>query len=308
MIIKSCLFLILILLQFLTDVAANCTLLLPSKGDFDQSDGNSNIGPFRLTDIIMDCDAEYRLGLDGGLHLLGTRRLHDGAGNYITYYLWKDKGASMEWGNSGLEGIPYLASPLTGNGNGTKTSKNIFTTALGDRTLPPGTYNDRVRVVLAYPPYGVENTLSADLYLTLTLTGSCTLSTDNIQGFGEWPPDARDVHGAELGGISVTCTPGLNYKVGMDSGRNYIHGSRNMRFQDETIPYTIWANSSRTIGWGDKGLAEIEPNYTETHAASAQNGIGSGNAQNFSVWGDAQILGKKPGTYSDTVNITIIWH
>ena len=113
-----------------TSAVAGCFQLSPSGGLFGSSEGDTNLGPLQLADISINCDAEYLIGLDGGQNLLGTRRLFDGKGNYISYYLWTDGGTGTEWGNNGLEGIPYPANPLAGNGSGVEISHKIYATAL----------------------------------------------------------------------------------------------------------------------------------------------------------------------------------
>ncbi|MDH4319394.1 MAG: hypothetical protein OEV64_13460, partial [Desulfobulbaceae bacterium] len=71
---------------------------------------------------------------------------------------------------------------------------------------------------------------------------------------------------------------------------------------------TLWADGGRNISWGDKGLSAIDPDYRETHPSPGKSGTGTGSVQSYQVWGDAMIEGKRPGTYEDTVIVTIVWN
>jgi spore coat protein U-like protein len=110
-----------------------------------------------------------------------------------------------------------------------------------------------------------------------------------------------------LGVVTVTCTPGVTFSVGMAAGQHWDGSMRNMANGLENVPYILWADSAGTLPWGDAGLTLIEPAYAETHPAPAQNSNGTGSPQNFFVWGDALISGKPAGTYTDTVSITVVW-
>lgn len=299
---------LLLLLQLVCGTLANaqCTPPNPHTADFGISDASNDLGPLQLSGIAITCDTEYRLGLDGGQHLEGTRHLSDGAGNFISYYLWSDSGGSTEWGSSGLSGTLYPAEPLTASGNGTEVTHTVYATAITAGASPPGIYTDQVQVILAYPPYGPDDTLTADLFITLSLSGTCSLNTDELNDFGSWLPDTN-IYGIALGAVTVICSPGLDYKIGMGAGQNYRNGSRNMHYNGYLVPYSLWADNARTISWGDQGLSTMEPDYTETYPAPALSETGTGDTQSFFIWGDAIIKGKRPGTYIDTVTVTVVW-
>lgn len=284
-----------------------CIIPMPASGAFPNNNGTNDTPIQQVAGISVQCDTEYRLGLGGGDHLAGSRRMSDGAGHYIPYFLWQDSGGNTEWGDSELEGSAYPAPPLADIGNGLELTHPVYGTAMTAGALSPGLYTDEVRVLLAYPPYGPDDKVESDLFLSLELSGTCTLDASGLNSFGVWPSDESDLLGIPLGAITVTCTTGTNYSVGMNAGENYMGGVRNMRSGANLIPYLLWADSARTILWGDAGLAAIEPAYVETHPAPAHSAISTAGAQSFFVWGDAAISGKPAGTYRDTVIITVVW-
>ena len=299
-----------VLLIHLSFVHANaeCLQLLPTAADFGNNDSSANRGPMQVGQIQVTCTGEYRLGLDAGQYPARTRRLHDDSGNYLDYYLWQDSGATTQWGSIGTGGLVYAADPLISTGNGSEVTQQVYGSAMTAGASSPGRYTDQVRVLLTYPPYGPTDRLEADLFLSLSLSGTCAVSTNNLYTFGSWPTTANEITAIFLGEVTVECTPGVNYKIGMGAGQNYTNGRRNMRNGSELIPYTMWGDSERAQEWGDRGLAAVEPSYSENLPTPAQDATGTGSAQSFPVWGDAVIRGKKAGTYTDTVTITVVWH
>ncbi|MCP4213843.1 MAG: spore coat protein U domain-containing protein [bacterium] len=299
------------LLMFLLSVAQTgmaCILLNAISIGFGDNDGIADIASRQVAGLDTQCTTEYRLYLDGGQNMSSARRLSDGAGNFITYYLWQDSGAGVEWGSAGLgSGVIYPASPLTATGSGLVTTHPIYGTALTAGASPPGIYTDLVHVTLTWFPYGPGDILETDLPLNLNLTGSCSLDLSGLGDFGTWPAGSADLQGMALGSLSVGCTLGVNFTVGIDAGQNLQGVSRRMRNGVEFIPYVLWADGSRTTPWGDTGLTAIEPGYVETHPDPAQVGVATGGAMSFFIWGDAMINGHSAGTYSDTVTITVAW-
>ncbi len=287
---------------------ASCTLLTANSSGFGDSDGRTNMDGIQVGTLQSECDSNFLLGLGGGQNFSGLRRLSDGAGHFIPYYLWKDNGAASEWGDNGLNSAaPYPADPLSGTGTGSPTVFPVFGTAHTAGAFPPGFYSDSVHVILAFPPYGSGDILETDLFIALNLTGNCTLDVSGVTGFGEWPAGSSNLQGIALGAVTVNCTPGLNFSVGMNAGMNFQGGIRNMSKGTDFIPYLLWADAGRSLPWGDSGLSLIEPLYAETYPAPAQTGTGTGSAQSFFVWGDAMINGFPAGTYSDTVGVSVVW-
>jgi spore coat protein U-like protein len=285
-----------------SSVFATCTIEGTTTTGFGNNDGSADLGSSEVASITVNCDSEYRIGLDAGLNPSVNRRLHD-SGHFIGYYLWTDTAATTEWGDNS---ITYPANPLTATGSNRNIRHPIFGTAMGINYA--GFYNDIVHITVAYPPYGATDKLETDFILDLTMTGTCTLDSSGMTGFGTWPVGAANLTNVALGVITVNCTAGMNYRLGIDKGLTWNAGKRQMANGGNYIPYLLWTNASGTTEWGDTGLTAIESTYIETHPASAQFGIGTGNPQNFFIWGDALIQNAEiAGTYSDTVVMTVVW-
>ncbi|MDM8517872.1 spore coat U domain-containing protein, partial [Desulfobacterales bacterium HSG16] len=286
-----------------------CDLLNANVGDFGQSDGAGNIGNMQIANLQVRCITQFRVGLDGGLNYSGVRRLSDGKGNYISYYLWQDSASNAEWGSKGMPVIvPHPADSLSENGSGSLQTFTVYGTAFPASSYPPGSYTDIVRSILTYVPFGSGVPLETDLYISLNLVGNCTLNLVGLGDFGEWPVGSSDLKSVPLGTITVNCNPpGMTYAIGMDAGMNFRGGMRHMQSGGKLIPYIIYADSGRSQPWGDSGLSLFEPGYAESHPSLARKSISTGKTQSFFVWGDAIISTSPSGVYNDTVSVTIVW-
>jgi spore coat protein U-like protein len=278
---------------------AGCSLVeVPSSG-FSDTDG----GPSQVAAVSVDCGGEYRIGLDAGAWMAGTRRLHDGKGNFIAYRLWQDGAATKEWGDSGLSVTTYAAPPLIG-GSGI-ASYPLFGTLMGADSAPPGEYQDLVSVILAHPPYTDSERQTANLSLSLRVIGRCSLDVSGIQGFGVWPPSTEPLTGVALGSLTVACSPGVRYAVGVDAGQHYDGRQRRLRKGSDHIPYRLRAANGMELG--DQGLNAVAADYVETYPAQALQGDSDGGIESFFIWGDADVTHAPTGTYRDTVRVTVVW-
>lgn len=286
-----------------------CDLLNATGGSFGQSDGSLDIVNMQIANLQFRCEKQFRLGLDGGQNYSGVRRLSNGNGNYITYYLWQDSGSNSEWGSNKVDAItPYPADPFSGKGSGASETRPAYGTAFPAGAYPPGIYTDVVHAILSYTPFGSSVPLETDLYISLSIVGNCTMDLLGLGDFGEWQTGSPDLKGIPLGMITVNCNPpGMAYAIGMGAGLHFRGGMRNMISGAEFVPYILYADSAGSSPWGDRGLSRFEPGYAESHPAPAQTGVSTGKTQTFMVWGDAMIGTSPSGVYNDTVSVTIVW-
>jgi len=97
--------------------------------------------------------------------------------------------------------------------------------------------------------------------------------------------------------ITLTCTPGTGYTVGLDGGAHSAAGVRRMAgtIGSSTIPYYIYTNASRTSEWGN------------TTGVNTMSGTAASAATNLTVYG--RVPGNASfftaGGYTDTVNVTV---
>jgi spore coat protein U-like protein len=97
--------------------------------------------------------------------------------------------------------------------------------------------------------------------------------------------------------VTVTCTPGVSYNVGLDMGANAMGGVRRMAaaLGGEAVPYALYTNASRTNAWGNTvgtntvaGTASLLPSTLTVYGR---------------VGGDAGLV--PAGVYADLVTVTV---
>lgn len=149
-------------------------------------------------------------------------------------------------------------------------------------------------------------TATANLTVQITITAACTINAATLD-FGASVPGttlvSTNVDAATT--VSVTCTNGSPYSIGMDNGANFS-GSRRMK-QGATanfLSYSLYVDSGRTNAWTTAASSS-----TCTTANSCFLGTGSGSAQAVNIYGRVPSTGTAPptGTYTDTVTMTITY-
>jgi spore coat protein U-like protein len=141
-------------------------------------------------------------------------------------------------------------------------------------------------------------TQSANLGVSATVTANCSVSTTAV-GFGTVDTlSASEKLGT--GSVSVTCTSGASWTAAADigAGSGATFATRRMTSSGNTLNYTLYTDSNRTIVWGDG-----------TGTTATVGNTGSGSAQAFTVYG--RVPGGQSsapaGSYADTVGVTITY-
>ena len=93
---------------------------------------------------------------------------------------------------------------------------------------------------------------SKSLTVSLTVTNDCQITTPNIN-FGSAPVVAGFATVSQS--LSVSCTKGSNYTVGLDDGQNVANGRRRMKSTTSNyLAYDIFKGAG-TVRWGAVGAA-----------------------------------------------------
>ncbi|GLO47232.1 Csu type fimbrial protein [Pseudomonas putida] len=96
------------------------------------------------------------------------------------------------------------------------------------------------------------NSGSQNLYVSLTVTNDCQITTPSIS-FSSAPVVAG--FGTVSQSLSVSCTKGSNYTVGLDDGQNAANGRRRMKSAaNNYLAYDIF-KSAGAVRWGSVGAA-----------------------------------------------------
>lgn len=129
----------------------------------------------------------------------------------------------------------------------------------------------------------------AQLTVTALVEASCTLNGGTL-AFGVYTGEENDATGQ----FTYQCTDGTNITLSLDPGENAQGTTRMMANGGELLAYELYKDSNRSQVWG-VGANGLDVNGTSAELEPAQ------------VFG--RILAGEdaaPGSYSDTVQITLV--
>ncbi len=136
---------------------------------------------------------------------------------------------------------------------------------------------------------------TAKLTISATVVKNCTVDTASIS-LGNYDPLVANYSDAATptGTVTVRCTRGTGYSIGLDDGGNYSSGTRRMKHatQDEYLNYELYQDGGFATPW-----TTAQP-VSDTSTSRAAHGI--------TVY--ARIPGgqdKPQGSYTDVVTATI---
>ena len=137
-------------------------------------------------------------------------------------------------------------------------------------------------------------TATSNLTVQITITASCTINAATLDFLSNPGTTLVASNIDAQSTVSVTCTSGSPYSIGMDNGANASGTQRRMKTGANFLNYNLYVDAGRSTTW--------------TTAAPAL-GTGNGSAQSVSIYGRVPSIGTAPppGTYSDTVLMTITY-
>lgn len=144
-------------------------------------------------------------------------------------------------------------------------------------------------------------TVTNTFQVTATITSSCNVSGTTLNFGSTIDPLGTAVPLDAASTLTVTCSNTTPYAVSLNAGTNAGGASnfsaRTLKSGSNTLGYQLYLDSGRTTVWGDG-----------TASSSTKSGTGSGSAQTLQVYGRIPTLsGVVPGTYTDTVTVTITY-
>lgn len=153
-------------------------------------------------------------------------------------------------------------------------------------------------------PSAIAATTSGSMTVQITIQTSCVVSA-SVLNFGA----AVGVLTADVPGtatITVTCTPGTPYVVGLDAGANESSANdvdtRRMENGGAYVSYQLYKGADHAVVWGTATA------LGETGAGEGVGGTGNGSGQAITVHGlvPAQTT-PAAATYTDTVAILVTY-
>lgn len=148
-------------------------------------------------------------------------------------------------------------------------------------------------------------TATANLTVQITITAACTINAATLD-FGSNPgTNLLSANVDTSTTVSVTCTNGSPYSIGMDNGANVSGAQRRMKNGvSNFLNYNLYTDAGRTNAW-----TTAASSTTCTTANSCALGTGNGAAQSVSIFGRVPTVATAPsaGAYTDTVVMTITY-
>ena len=147
-------------------------------------------------------------------------------------------------------------------------------------------------------------TSTATLTVQITITAACNINASTLD-FGS------NAGTALLAGsltasttVSVTCTNGSPYSIGMNNGANASGTQRRMINGANFISYDLYTDAGHVNAW-----TTASNSATCTSANSCALGTGNGSAQSTNIYGVVPSVAVAPaaGSYSDSVTMTVTY-
>jgi spore coat protein U-like protein len=151
-------------------------------------------------------------------------------------------------------------------------------------------------LLMPYQQAAEAATKTTTFQVTATVNSACSVSATDL-AFGVYDPSAADDDNTST--ITVTCTKGTAYNIGLDAGvaAGATVTSRKMKHDTlaDLINYSLFSDASRIVNWGNT------PSTDTVDVGSA-----TGAAEQHTVYGriaTGQYV--TAGDYSDTITVTI---
>ncbi|HZG21966.1 MAG TPA: spore coat U domain-containing protein [Herbaspirillum sp.] len=149
-------------------------------------------------------------------------------------------------------------------------------------------------VLASSAPASFAATASGTLTISASVVAACTVVGSTI-AFGAYTQSVVN----QSGTITVLCTNGTAYNVGLDAGTGTGATVANRKMSAAgggTLNYALYRDAARTNNWGS------------TIGTDTATGTGSGLTQTLTVYGQiAAAQTPLAGAYSDTVTVTLTY-
>ncbi len=251
-------------------------------------------------------------GSQGGGQVAPRRMLNGAAPMFFDIYATAAR--TLPWGAVSMPsaGAPVLINipNLAANSSTTGTLSLYGRVNANQTTLVPGSYQNvfsggytEIRTNRASPndpnppgTCGNGNLANSNFPFTARamVTSGCRITTAGDMDFGTTASNyASNID--QVSTITLTCTSGLAWNVGLDNGMNASGTTRRMVGAGFEA-YELYRDPARTARWGT------------TIGSDTQSGAGTGVSQNLPVYGRVPVQTPIPaGSYSDKITVTVTY-
>jgi spore coat protein U-like protein len=139
-------------------------------------------------------------------------------------------------------------------------------------------------------------TATSTFSVQMTVTSSCVINSTATLNFGSQGVLVANVNGTSA--LAVQCTNTTPYNIGLDQGQGSgaTVAARKMSSGANTITYTLYSDTNRTVLWGN------------TVGTNTVSGAGNGASQSYTIYGQVPPQNTPtPAVYTDTVTVTVTY-
>lgn len=231
-----------------------------------------------------------------------TRQLLGPNSARLNYELYEDAARTIPWGSwqTGWNSSGFQTDVAQSSTTATVVYARLFgsqQTALAGSYSSAFTanpyiqYDDKGALSCPTGNKAVSNSTTA----TATVVTSCTVSVTNLS-FGTAGLLTSNIDATSS--VAPQCTNGLPYTVSLDGGLTGANDptQRKMTRTSEQVTYGLYLNAARSLPWGS------------TVGTNTASQTGTGLTQSIVVYGRIPPqTGRSPGTYTDSVVVTVIY-
>ena len=278
---------------------------------------NVNCGAGNVLSLLSSNNISLRLA--SASNVSGTRgtmkRAGDTGTDNIPVQLCTTSACSTEM-TIGATAISYTSNQLLnliGLLGGLNFSIPVYLRTVPGQVVAAGTYSVTLNVAVTYrictglaiggllclAGQDQNGSGTVPITVTMTVTNDCTTITAPNISFGSAPLVSSFSTVSQT--ISVVCTKGSSYTVGLSNGSNSANGVRNMiSSAGNRLSYDIYKGSSTTSRWGPSGSERV--NSTDSSPIA-----GDGTTRIFSYTAKVLTTQNTPvaGSYSDNVVVDL---
>ncbi len=245
--------------------------------------------------LTVNCSANaaYYITLNAGLNSGGNvsnRKMIGPNSVLLGYGLYIDTGHTVNWGNTSG------SNSVTGTGNGHAQTVTIYAQLPSNQYAPGGennNFSDTIQAAIVSPT-GLFTTATVNFNISAKGSSSCAISAGPL-AFPNYTGSLINATST----ISVTCTSGTPYNVGLNAGTatGATVTKRSMTGPAGVLlSYKLFSNSAYTVNWGN------------TVGTDTVAGSGTGLAKSLTVYGQIPGAQSAPlGNYTDTIIATITY-
>lgn len=270
----------------------------------------------RGTSLQLQGSALARATITGTTHNFA---LVNGGDDRIAYGVYTDAAFSNQLQTNAQHDFVAGAAGLTAVFSGPDNNVPLYIRTSPVRQLSAGTYRDTISLQWSYNQCiqlnllglclarGGERNTTVFVELTMEITRDCLINAPDIS-FGSAPLVSG--FGEINQSLSLFCTKGSSFQVGLGPGRNARSGERHMISSNgELLRYRILKPGGtpwRDIGSG-QARSHLDADLNPGLGLGGGPGVGGSQAQGFGYRAviDSDQPTPSPGTYTDQVVVTV---